>query len=285
MAIAVLVAVVVGVLTEVLTGWVRSAMRAAARLVRRVTRPGDPRRDDHSTIHAGWIRVDAGRWPTVHAHVRCAPSISWAPRRMDRDGLYRLVQRVAPGVFPHEADYAVPDELIRFASVDEKAASADQVFACALPNGVLELSVSVPHRETDDGPVLCIEAVARIVGRFQAEVASGAFDRTFDASPARVDWFLNVSPSISHGDFEQGEWVDLDFPGRRPGGRASGMRPAIDVRGYGRTASQSISVAAPTDAVVRPLMTDFLERNGYRDITGAVDDIIDVTKASLATHS
>jgi len=279
--VAGIVAVAIGVVTDLLTGWARSALRSAANLARgHVLRRGSVV-DDHMTIHSGWIRVDGGHWPSFHVHVRCAPSLHWeAPCRMDRDGVYRFVHRVAPGVFPHEADYSVPDELIRFASASEPDGEIDQVFACATPTGVLEVSVALEHRDTDAGPIVPVAAIARTIGNFQAEIASGAFDRIYGASAPRVDWFLNLSPSIARGDFQQSEWVDIDFPGRRPGGRASGMRPPADVRGYGRTASQSVSTAAPIDDAARPLLTDFLERNGYHEIDGAVDDIIDTVRPS-----
>lgn len=281
--IAVIVAVLIGVVTDLLTGWARSLVRltvGAAR--RRILRRGTSL-DDHTTIHSGWIRVDGGRWPCVHVHVRCAPSTRWQePRRMDRDGVYRLVHRVAPGVFPHEADYSVPDELIRFASADAPGEEADPAIACTMPSGVLEVSIPIEHRQTAVGPVIAASAVASVIGAFQSEVASGAFARIFGLSPTRVDWSLNLSPSISRGNFEQDSWVDLDFPGRRPGGRASGMRPPADVRGYGRAASQSRSPTARLDEVVRPLLSDLLERNGFREIDGAVDDVIDGVRASQA---
>jgi hypothetical protein len=285
--LALVVAVVIAVMTDLLTGWVRAGLRRASAGVRRLVSRGDPALDDHTTIHAGWIRVDSGSWPRVHVHLRCAPSARWQQvPRMDRDGVYRFVHRVAPGVFPHEADYSVPDELVRFASAtDLDATQRDQAFACASPPGVLEVSMSIEHRETDSGPVIAAADVAAMIGGFRSEVASGAFERIFGLSPSRVDWFLNVSPSVSREGFQQEAWVDVDFPGRRPGGRASGMRPPADLRGYGRAASQSLPITASVDSVARPLLTDFLERNGFRDVQGAIDDLVDGVRTAESQNT
>lgn len=273
-------AVVIAVVTDVLTGWARSSLRAASNSVRCLLSRRNPALDDHTTIHSGWLRVDSGGRPRVQVHLRCAPSARWQPgRRMDRDGVYRFVHRVAPGVFPHEADYSVPDELIRFASIEETdSPGADRAYACALPSGVLEISVPIEHRDTDHGPAISATAIAALVAAFRSEVASGAFARIFGSSPTRLDWFLNVSPSISSGDFQQVAWADVEFPGRRPGGRALGMRPPADVRGYGRESSQSLSTTASADDVARPLLTEFLERNGFRDIEGAIDDLAEAVR-------
>jgi hypothetical protein len=205
---------------------------------------------------------------------------------MDRDGVCRFVHRVAPGVFPHEADYSVPDELVRFASaISPEATKRDPAFACASPHGVLEVGVPIEHRETAGGPAISAADVAALIGAFRSEVASGAFERIFGLSPARVDWFLNLSPSVSREGFTQEAWADVDFPGRRPGGRASGMRPPADVRGYGRAASQSLRIAASFDSVARPMLIDFLERNGFRDVQGAIDDLIDGVHAAESQRS
>lgn len=198
---------------------------------------------------------------------------------MDHDSVYQFVNRVVPGAFPHEADYSVPDELIRFATPVDTDARPDQGLVCATPSGVIEVSMPIDHRDGANGPVLPITEIAQLVTRFRSEVDSGAFGRIYGNSPARIDWLLNVSPVILSGDCQRTQWTDLDFPGRRPGGRAENMRPPADVQGYGRAASQSLAPSATLEAVARPLLVDLLERNGYRDIEGAVEDTIDSARS------
>lgn len=276
-------AVLLAVLTDLVTGWLRSLLRQVGRgLTTRLRFHRDPTHDDHSTIHSGWIRVESGHWSQVHVHVRCAPSRRWdQPRRMHRDGVYRFVHRVRPGLFPHEADYSVPDELIRFVTPDQSTNPPNTAFACVFPTGVIEVAVPIAHRATPEGPVLAANSVSDLIAAFQREVASGAYQRIFGVTPGRIDWFLNVSPALADDAHQYREWVDIEFPGRRPGGRALGMRPSADPRGYGRNAARSIPTNSATENVLRPLLTDFLERNGFHDLDGSVEDIIAMSLTAI----
>lgn len=262
------------VVLEFVTGWIRAGVRRLTSAIR--SNPFARGADDHLTIHSGWIRVDSGGWPRIHVHVRCAPSRQWKDRhRMRLDGMYRFVHRVRAGQFPHDAHYSVPDELIRFMTSDAAISPSDPGVACCAPNGVIELAIPLPCRTTADGLVLAASAVAELIAAFHAEIASGAYDRIYGVTPRRLDWMLNISPSITAGDFTSQPWTEIDFPGRRPTSRAQGMRPPADPRGYGRDATQSLAIHVDPAVLLRWLFTDLLERNGYHDITGAVTDTVE----------
>jgi len=170
-------AIVVGVVIGLVTGWVRSVLQwlgarlpARLRCLRGVRAP-----EDHTTINSGWISVVDSAYPQVHVHLRCAPSSRWPqPARMNRDGAYRFVHRVCPGVFSHEADYAVPDKQIRFSSPDKDGSPPDPAFGCCISTGVIELAVPIAHRLTAEGPVIAVAELSQLIARFHAEVASGS---------------------------------------------------------------------------------------------------------------
>jgi hypothetical protein len=186
----------------------------------------------------------------------------------------RIAAEAFRGVFPNEADYAVPDELVRFMTKPIEGQQYDPSQLCCTPEGV-EVALPIDSDRGNEGePVIRAVAIASIVADLHRAVAEGLYEKVYGTRPNRLDWMLNVSPNIS-GPTAPRPWTGIVFPRSVPEGRATGAMPSADVRGYGRSKTHSLPVGAPLEALLTPLLSDFLERNSYQGIAHAINDTVE----------
>jgi hypothetical protein len=194
---------------------------------------------------------------------------------MNVEAALRIVAENFPGVFPNEADYAVPDDLVRFMTTPVEGQQYDPSQLCCTPQGVVEVALPIDHDLGNEAaPVIRAVAIAGVAADLHRAVADGLYENVYGTQPKRLDWMLNVSPNIS-GPTGPRPWTGIVFPRSVPAGRAIGAMPSADVRGYGRSKSQSLPVGAPLRNHLAPLLADFLERNSYRGIDHAVADTVE----------
>jgi hypothetical protein len=268
-------AVLIAVVVALITGWAQSFTRWLGRvfvdLVRSRRQP-----DDHFTIGSGRLRVDGGGWPRYHVHVRCAPSQQWPQaRRMNVDAVRSIVREAFPGVFPDEADYAVPDELVRFMTSPVPGEQYDPAQLCCTPQGVVEVALPIDHDLDNSGePVIRAVAIANVIVGLHGAVVGGLYQKIYEIEPKRLDWMMNVSPNIT-GPSAPRPWRAVAFPRSVPEGRGTGAMPSSDVLGYGRDKTRSLPSRIGIHSLLTLTFTDFLERNSYRGFQNSVADMVE----------
>src|SRR6266568_4401225 len=91
----------------------------------------------------------------------------------------------------------------------------------------------------------------------------------------RFDWVIGISVSSSSNTAGRiNSWDDLRFPGREPARQAERRFPFCPVTGYAADELRSRRNSQRLETMLRAVLVDLLEHNGYNNITGPVDDII-----------
>ena len=127
--------------------------------------------------------------------------------------------------------------------------------------------------------ILSLMDILRPIAQMAEAVASPAYARTFGELRwpfrPRFDWFIGVGGEFVRDDGCTVPWDDLGFPGRRPASRRHPAIPLLCPLRLRQRPLRNWNPKRPVGDLLRAFLEDFLQTNGYHDISGAIADTIE----------
>jgi len=237
---------------------------------------------DHASLTGGPWPYRCPPEPTTEdlwVQVICAPSRALRVRHFDPARAITFVRASYPDRFTGRPSYTSTRDGVQFFLTPGPTPNG---FTRVCSNGRLDLVVPITPDQAADGARRIVDVVdllnpiadvARAASRSDYPAIFGA-RRTWRAR--RFDWVIGISVSSSSPTAGRvNSWDDLRFPGREPARQAERLYPFCPATGYAADELRGRREAQPLETMLRAVLVDLLEHNGYNNITGPVDDIID----------
>lgn len=262
-----------GVVVAYVMGWLQRLGRwVLEHLLKRV-------RSDHLAIRGGWCSGDFMGSSHFLVGIKCAPNRSLHRElRTDPERVAEWGRSTFGPLFPSVPDYADPTVQIRYRRVD--ATGGNDGWFIVWPSGLVEVTFPITHEfDEHHAPLIPITAAARPLVGFIGAVRLGAYPTLFGEGNRaqnqlrgrKLDWYVGVSRGFSTPEWTS--WAGLDFPGRAPKGRATGMQAPMSERGFGYEELQNLRQDATPERILMPAFADLIRRSGYYGCEPALRDI------------
>lgn len=232
---------------------------------------------DHLTLDQRSLRSYSGVMTHAFLHVAVAPS-----RRLrgGQDRLVDLASLLAAALGLPTVPYLADASSQRFVEEDHLGHARSLLVT---RTGVLEMLWALEQVPCGNGAwaVRASDACAQL-GRFARLVRSDDYGRLLGRSRhSRVDWTLGVTPTTV-GDTGQRGWRDIIVIGVQPA-RASGhLYGFMPPNGYGSSRLRGVKRSLGPEQIMRVMLEEWLQANGYLRISDAVDRTIDEAIAAQA---
>jgi hypothetical protein len=240
-------------------------------------------RADHTTLHERSLRSYSGVMAHAYLHAAIAPSRRIRP--LNGDAMADVAALLSQSLgLPSTPAMAGPHSQ-RFETTDDADSPTRTLFVTS--SGVLEMLWALKQTPTDDASwsISALDACAALA-RFTTLVQGAVYRNILGRSHwsrylhSRVDWSLGVMPSAMRENGPRG-WRDIIVVGPQPGRATNHVYGFLPAAGYGATRLHNVKCSLDTREVLRTLLAEWLQANGYLRTSPAIDRTID---AALEQH-
>lgn len=234
-----------------------------------------------------------------HVTLAVAPSRKLKHRIPKEDLVKRAValkELLYPGVLPDQPE-RFDGTMVTFEVHDISPVAALDRCLVVRDTGYVELYWPVDSQVDDPAGrhALPLVEIVDPLWRILGVVGTREYDRRVLAKQARrgrrhrrVDMKMFVASGALNDQGYRVEWTDLEFPGRRPAGRARLGAAAYDPTGLASSSLQSLPQTADRRKLTKIVIDDLLRQCQYHGVDGVADDVIGslvgVPPAARGTH-